>query len=152
MKKILKKVLIFLMLLGLYFLPTIIFRPNLDYYYNIVKPVYAPKPYIFTIAWSILYIIFSLFLSHNLIERKLERETIVAFVLNYVISFFFNYFFFKKNNLFLSFSDTFLSFSSGLLIFLILFKKNRYNALIITPYLMWTAFASVLMCHIFFLN
>lgn len=152
MKKFLKKALIFIILLGLYFLPTFIFRPDINFYNSISKPSYAPAPYIFSIAWSILYIIFSLFLSHNLIDKKLDREVVVAFIINYFISFFFNYFFFKRKNLFLSFSDTFLSFSSGLLIFLILFKKNRYNALIITPYLLWTAFASVLMCHIFFLN
>lgn len=151
-KKIIQKSFLFLLILGLYFLPSILFKSSKEYYNSILKPVYAPRPYIFMLAWSILYIIFALFLSINLINKNLPRQLAVAFFINYIISFFFNYFFFIKNNLFLSFCDTFLSFSSGLLIFLILFKKNRYNALIITPYLLWTAFASILMCHIYFLN
>lgn len=72
--------------------------------------------------------------------------------INYFISFFFIFFFFVKQNLFLSFCNTFLSFCSGLLLFLYFMKKDRYLAFMVTPYLLWTGFASVLMCTIYFLN
>lgn len=150
MKKYLKNILLFLLLLFLYFLPTLIFKADNKYYDSLNKPFFAPKPIIFSLCWSILYIIFAILLIKIL--KKEFRQGLVIMGINYFISFFFIFFFFVKQNLFLSFSNTFLSFCSGLLLFLYFMKKDRYLAFMVTPYLLWTGFASVLMCTIYFLN
>ena len=144
MKKYLKNILLFLLLLFLYFLP------DNKYYDSLNKPFFAPKPIIFSLCWSILYIIFAILLIKIL--KKEFRQGLVIMGINYFISFFFIFFFFVKQNLFLSFCNTFLSFCSGLLLFLYFMKKDRYLAFMVTPYLLWTGFASVLMCTIYFLN
>lgn len=150
MKKYLKNILLFLLFLFLYFLPTFIFKADKNYYNSLNKPFFSPKPIIFSLCWSILYIIFAILLIKIL--KKEFRQGLVIMGINYFISFFFNFFFFVKQNLFLSFCDTFLCFCSGLLLFLYFMKKDRYLAFMVTPYLLWTGFASGLMCTIYFLN
>ncbi len=148
MRKI-KFVGLFIIILFMYFIPSFIFKNNKEFYNNLNKPFYAPSPILFSICWIILYIIFSIFI---VISINKDKEVLSLFIINYIISFFFNFFFFIKHNLFLSFCDTFLCFVTGTLIFSIICKKNRYQALCLTPYLLWTFFASVLMCHIYFIN
>lgn len=150
MKVNLKKIGLFILFLALYFLPVLFFKTDKVFYLNLKKTFFAPKPIIFSICWIILYIILAYFLV--LILKKENREALVIMAINYIIAFFFNFFFFVKQNLFLAFCDTFLCFCSGLLVFLYFIKKDRYQAFILTPYLLWTGFASILMCTIYFLN
>lgn len=149
MKKI-KYFCLFIGILLLYFIPSLIFKNDKNFYINLNKPFYAPSPILFSICWVILYIINSIFIVISI--KNKDKENISLFIINYIIAFFFNYFFFIKHNLFLSFCDTFLCFVTESLIVSILYKKNRYQALCLTPYLLWTFFASILMCHIYFIN
>lgn len=149
MKKI-KYFCLFIGILLLYFIPSVIFKNDKDFYINLNKPFYAPSSILFSICWVILYIINSIFIVISI--KNKDKETVSLFIINYIIAFFFNYFFFIKHNLFLSFCDTFLCFVTESLIVSILYKKNRYQALCLTPYLLWTFFASILMCHIYFIN
>lgn len=50
MKKYLKNILLFLLLLFLYFLPTLIFKADNKYYDSLNKPFFAPKPIIFSLC------------------------------------------------------------------------------------------------------
>lgn len=152
MKSFLKKLFIFVIILALYFLPSLIWMGDNDYYRSLNLPTYAPAPIVFTIAWSILYIIFASFLTIKITNNNLIKEQMVGFIINYVISFFFNFTFFELKNLFLAFSITVLSCASAIYIFITLLKEKRRNALIITPYILWTLFASVLMGHIYLIN
>lgn len=152
MKSILKKIFTFLAILILYFLPTLIWRADKNFYKSLDLPSYAPSPIVFSIIWAILYVIFAGFLTYKLYNNTLSKETKIAFILNYLVSFFFNLVFFKMNHLFLSFAVTFLSFATGIMIFVSLLKENRYNKAAVTPYLLWTLFASILMGHIYFIN
>lgn len=149
MKKI-KYFCLFIGILLLYFIPSLIFKNDKNFYINLNKPFYAPSPILFSICWVILYIINSIFIVISI--KNKDKENISLFIINYIIAFFFNYFFFIKHNLFLSFCDTFLCFVTESLIVSILYKKNRYQTLCLTPYLLWTFFASILMCHIYFIN
>lgn len=149
MKKI-KYVGLFFIILFVYFLPSLIFKNDKEFYINLNKPFYAPTPILFSICWIILYVILAIFIVISIKDK--DTESLSLYFINYIIAFFFNYFFFIKKNLFLSFCTTFLCFVSGALIFSIIYKKNRYQALCLTPYLLWTVFATVLMCHIYFIN
>lgn len=152
MKSFIKKLVIFVCIFLLYSLPALIFKADKNFYNSIKKPFYAPKPIYFSIIWSVLYLIFSVYLAIKLTNKNIDKEAKISFIMNYIVSFFFNYVFFNLHNLFLAFGVTFLSFSTGIIIFISLLKKNRYEAAIITPYLIWTLFASVLSAHIYFIN
>lgn len=152
MNSFLKKLLLFILILFLYFLPSLLFRTDRNFYYSLNRPFYSPKPIVFFICWTILYVIFSYILTKKITEKSLSKESVIAFSINYFVSFFYNYAFFIKHNLFLSFAITLLSFLSGILIFITLLKQNRYNSFLVTPYLLWTLFASILMANIYIIN
>ena len=152
MKEILKKMALFLLVLLLYYLPGIIWMTDSEYYLSLNLPSYAPSPLVFGITWGVLYLIFSIFITYLISNNKMTKEIAMAFIINYVISFFFNLVFFQLNNLFLTFADTVLCAASGLLIFITLLKEKRVYSAFCTPYLLWTIFASVLMANIYFIN
>ena len=62
MKKNWIKVVCFFVVLFLYFLPSLIFRPDNDYYYSLAGP-HLPA-WVFTIAWSIIYICMSIYVTY----------------------------------------------------------------------------------------
>ncbi|MDE6655380.1 MAG: tryptophan-rich sensory protein, partial [Anaeroplasmataceae bacterium] len=143
--KIVKTIVVFGICLLLYFIPSLLFKADPAYYKSLQLPVYAPPAILFGIAWPILYAIFSLYIAIKLINHSLSKEMILYFILNYIISFFFNKVFFIDHNLFLTFAVTFCCFITGLFIFITTFKNSKKEFLVILPYLLWTGFASVLM-------
>ncbi|MDE6047600.1 MAG: tryptophan-rich sensory protein [Anaeroplasmataceae bacterium] len=150
--KYLKIGIVFVVCLLLYFLPALLFKADPAYYKSLNLPNYAPPAILFAIAWPILYVIFSMYLAIKITNRDLSKEMIVYFIINYVISFFFNKVFFIEHNLFLTFAVTFCCFLSGLFLFISSFKKSKKEFFIFLPYLLWTLFASILMAHIYLIN
>ncbi len=150
--KILKSILLFAILLLIYFIPAFLFKAEPEYYISLAKPAYAPSSVLFGIVWPILYILFSIYIVINLQNKTLSKEMILYFLINYIISFFFNKVFFIDKNLFLSFAVTFCSFISGLFIFITSFKHSKVQFLFILPYILWTLYASILMTHIYLIH
>lgn len=143
---------VFAVSLLLYFIPSLLFKANPNYYTTLKLPCYAPPALFFGIVWPILYILFSLYLAIKLVNHTLSKEMILYFSMNYIISFFFNKVFFLDHNLFLTFAVTFCCFLTGLFLFITSFKKNKKEFLVFLPYLIWTLFATILMAHIYLIN
>lgn len=152
MKKIAIGLVLFVVFILLYFLPGIIFMSDSEYYNSLIKPFYAPSSLIFGIVWPILYSIFSIYLSVKIVRGNLSTELITYFVINYIISFFFNKVFFVDKNLFLSFVITFLCFITSIFMIFTAYKQTKKEALVFVPYLLWTLYASILIVHIYFIN
>lgn len=152
MKSFFKKLLFFTLILLLYYLPGIIWMTDKKYYLSLNLPPYAPSPLIFGLTWGVLYLIFAVFITYIVSNNKMNKEIKSSFIINYIVSFFFNFVFFKMNNLFLTFAITILSCASGILIFISLLKENRVYASVVTPYVLWTIFASILMTNIYLIN
>lgn len=143
---------VFAVCLLIYFIPSLLFKADPSYYTSLKLPSYAPPALLFGIAWPILYVIFSLYIAIKLVNQNLPKEMIVYFMINYIISFFFNKVFFVDHNLFLTFVVTFCCFLTGLFLFITSLKKNKKEFLAFLPYLLWTLFASILMAHIYLIN
>lgn len=143
---------VFAVCLLLYFIPSLLFKADPAYYKSLNLPSYAPSALLFGIAWPILYVIFSLYIAIKLVNQNLSKEMLVYFIINYIISFFFNKVFFVDHNLFLTFAVTFCCFLTGLFLFITSLKKNKKEFLVFLPYLLWTLFASILMAHIYLIN
>lgn len=152
MKNFFKGLALFLLFLFIYFIPALVFKSNPEYYASLNKPFYAPPMLLFGIVWPILYAIFSIILAIRIRKRTLTKEQMLYFILNYGISFFFNKVFFINHQLFMSFVVTFLSFVTGLILFVSIRRTSKGEGLALLPYLLWTGFASVLMAHIYFIN
>lgn len=149
--KYLKIIGTFLLIFAIYATPGLIWQDR-SFYESLNKPSFAFKPYVFQIMWIILFLINALYLTYKLQKKELNKELRASFVMNYFFMLFFNIAFFEFHQLFLGFSLTLLSFSSGIIIFIFLLKENRYEASIITPYLLWTLLATILSGHIYFIN
>lgn len=152
MKKFLKVAIPFGILLFLYFVPALLYKSDVNYYNSLNKPFFAPPATLFGIAWPILYVLFSLYLAFKIADKTITSEVIFYFVVNYVISFFFNKVFFLDKNLFLSFVVTFTSCITGIFIFISTFKLGKNGFWFILPYIIWTVYASVLMANIYLTN
>lgn len=152
MKKTFHSILLFILFVLLYFLPTILFPIDKSYYASINKPFYAPPPILFGIVWGILYVIYALYLALKIKNYTLTKEHIFLFIMNFAISFFFNRVFFVDHKLFLSFVVTFLSFLTGLFIFLQNLNKGNKENWFLFPYVIWTLYATILIIHIYLIN
>lgn len=144
--KWLKRIFSFLLLLGLYFLPSIIFRTNTDFYNNLNGP--KLPSIVFPIVWTILYILLSIHIIINFENRKKYSKSdflrwFTFLIINYVISSSFSYFFFVKQSLFLGYVVTLftlLSITLTCIESLLLCKKS---SILLLPYILWGIIASI---------
>ncbi len=151
MKKYLKPIIIFAVILFIYFVPGFIFKAQPDYYKSLNKPFYAPPALLFGIAWPVLFVIFSVFITRKILNNSLKLDQVMYLIINYFLTFFFNKIFFIDHNLLFTLIDTILCFVSIGLLFLNIWKENKNESWFLLPYLIWTGFASILMTHIYFL-
>lgn len=151
MKKYVKTILIFLIVLAVYFLPGIIFKAQPEYYNSLNKPFYAPPAILFGIMWPLLFVLFSILITKKIKQNSLRIDQVIYFVINYFLTFFFNKIFFVDKNLFFTLIDCILCFISGLLLTISIYKENKSESFFLLPYVLWTLFASILMTHIYYL-
>lgn len=146
MKLNFKKILIFALFLIIYFLPSLIFRQDNEFYTSL-KGNFVP-PIIFIIAWAIIFLCLAFVNSYYIYHRKYydQREVkhyFILVIINYILIFLFPLAFFVMHNLFFSYIVTLLTCMTSILLAmqsLLLKKKLTYLYL---PYILWTMFATV---------
>ncbi len=144
--KWIKRIFCFLLILGLYFLPSLIFRTNTEFYNNLNGP--KLPSIVFPIVWTVLYVLLALHIIINFEnKRKYNKSDFVRWfvflVINYIISSSFSYFFFVKQDLFLGYVVTLftlLSISLTCIESLLLYKKS---SILLLPYILWGIVASI---------
>lgn len=144
--KWIKRIFSFLLLLGLYFLPSIIFRTDTNFYNELNGP--KLPSIVFPIVWTILYILLSIHIIIIFENRKKYNKSdflrwFTFLLINYVISSSFSYFFFVKQNLFLGYVITLftlLSITLTCIESLLLCKKA---SILLLPYILWGIIASI---------
>lgn len=144
--KWIKRILLFGIVVFLYFLPSLIFRSDLEFYNNL----YGPKlpSIVFPIVWTIIYILLGIFIVYHIENRKEYSKkdfnrVIVFLIINYIISSTFPYFFFIKQSLFLGYVVTLFSLLSITLTTIESLLLNKKAALLLVPYIIWGIIASI---------
>lgn len=153
MKKItLKNILLFLLFVFIYFLPSILFKMDFSFY-NEVKRPNVPQ-IIFPIAWTIIYITLSIFITYLINNHpfKDNKRIYIYLIINYFIQAAFIFAFFGANDLFWSYIITIATFASSIFIFLEAYPLNKKVSFLLTPYLIWGAFATILSIIIYLWN
>ena len=133
-------------ILGLYFLPSLIFRTNTEFYNNLNGP--KLPSIVFPIVWTVLYVLLALHIIINFENRREYTKSdflrwFVFLLINYVISSSFSYFFFVKQDLFLGYVVTLftlLTISLTCIESLLLCKKS---SILLLPYILWGIVASI---------
>lgn len=157
MKKLLPKIVLFLFILLIYFLPSFIFKTDTEYY-NSLNGVKLPV-IVFPIVWTLIYICMSIyivllinFVNKNNVNKKELRLLVFFLILNYLISSSFTYVFFTVHNLFASYIITLATFLTIVLVSLETLLINKKLTLLTIPYVIWSIIASVFAILIYLQN
>lgn len=144
-----KNILKFIGILFLWFLGGILFESDTVFYNSLNKPWFAPKPIVFGIVWTILYILISISIFKTINNSTLEYKK--SLLINYFSNQIFTFLFFSIKSPFLALIDTVIIFISSL--FLYYETKNINNTFkLLIPYIIWNLFALILITTIFFMN
>lgn len=146
MMKWIKRIVLFVFLIGLYFLPSFIFNDNNDFYNSLNGPK-LPN-IIFPIIWTIIYILTSIHIVYNIEKRSLYNKSdfkrwLILLIINYIIGVSFIYLFFVKNNLMLGYVTTLFTFLTIVLTTIESLLLNKYITLLLIPYNIWALIASI---------
>ena len=149
-----KKILKFLIILLPWFIGGILFRSDTVFYKTINKPVFAPPSILFPIVWTILYILIaiSVYLIYKDTYYKNTPDFNKALIINYFSNQIFSFLFFTLKSPFLALIDTVIVFISSLFLYYEAKELNKTSAKLLIPYILWNAFASILIISIFFMN
>lgn len=127
-----------------------------QWYAELIKPGFAPEPWVFGLAWGIIYPLIALALAwigYLIYRDKLPKTILVPVVINMGFNLSFSYVQFTLQNNFLAAIWITVVVASLLWIMKILAQKSRWFPLIVLlPYLLWGLFATALQYTITYLN
>lgn len=146
MKKFFKNALIFGIFLFVYFLPSLIFRQDNEFYKKLNNN-FVP-PIVFVIVWIVIFVLLSFVNTYYLVNKdkydyKELRSYFILIFINYIFVFLFPLVFFVMHNLFLGYITTLLTFVTAIFVSMQSLVLNKKLTLLFIPYLLWTCFASV---------
>ncbi len=142
--------------LGIGGLAAFLIKDNLAMYERIIRPVLAPKAYVFPIAWTILYILMGISSARVWLERKekpeLVLDALMAYVIQLILNFFWSILFFNMQNFLFSFIWLVLLWIAIIIMIVRFYRVDPLAAYLQIPYLLWVTFAGYLNFMIYRLN
>jgi tryptophan-rich sensory protein len=150
----LKKILTFIVILLPWFLSSILVNSNNAYYQNLNLPFFAPPAIVFTIIWTILYILIAISIYKIYKEYKCKDigEYNKTLALNYLFNQLFSYVFFSLKSPFLGFIVAIIVLITSLFLYYETKKLNDTSSKLLVPYVIWNIFATILSLTIYFMN
>ena len=153
-KKYIKDILLFIIILFLWLISGLLF--NVDYsYYNILKlPLFALKPIYISIIWFIIYILNTI--SIIIISKRTNifknNDYLYILLTNYISNELFLYFFFKLMSPFLGLAITTIVSLSSYFLYIETKKISKKASYFLIPYVIYGIYAFILMISIYFMN
>ena len=133
------------------FVVGLIIKPYIDYK-TLIKPPAAPPSFLFSIAWTIIYLLlgisYYLYKKNNITNKKTKLIYYISLAINYLWSIIF---FILKNYLLSSIWIIILDISLILLL-INFYKQYKTSTYLNIPYLIWCLYATYLTIGIFILN
>lgn len=126
-----------------------------DWYTNLNKPSFQPPDWLFGPVWVTLFLLMgiSLYLIWN--TRADEVKTTIPlgiFVFQLILNIMWSYLFFYLKNPLLAFIEILILWIAILVTMILFVRINKLAGLLLTPYLLWVAFAAVLNFFLWNLN
>ncbi len=154
MKKYIKDILLFLLILLFWLLSGFIFKFNKEYYDLLTLPSFTLDGKYISIIWFIIYILISISIfiiikKYNLFKQK---DYYYILVTNYLANQLFTYVFFYLMSPFLGFIITVIVFISSIFLFIEAKKLNKKSSYFLIPYLIYNTYALILMTSVYLLN
>jgi tryptophan-rich sensory protein len=126
-----------------------------SWYQQLVKPSWAPPPWVFAPAWTVLYILIAVSFGKVFWlawQKHLPFAVVAPFILNLVFNFAFTPIQFGLRNNLLASVDILLVLATLVWAMAAIFPYVRWVAYVQIPYLVWVLFATVLQLTVTYLN
>lgn len=145
-----KKFFSYLLFLLPWFISSILFRVDKNYYLSLRLPFFAPSPIIFAIVWPILYIL----IAYSIYKTYKDRNNIytISLIFNYIFNQLYTFFFFVLKNNFLGLIDSIIVLITSIVLFIEIKKIDKNKSYFLIPYILWNIFAFILSISIIILN
>lgn len=146
MKSLFKKSVIYILFLFFYFLPSLLFKVDKEFY-NSLKGAFVP-PLAFIIIWSVIFLFLAFEHSYYLFSyRKYNKKELIHYFIvvgiNYLFIFIFPIVFFVAHNLFLGYIVTMMTAMTAILISMESLLLSKKLTLCSLPLVLWSIFATV---------
>lgn len=123
------------------------------WYYNLIKPPFAPPDWIFSPVWSMLYfIILVAFLLYIVKPAQNKKSGYIYFTTQLIFNLLWTPTFFYMKNIVLALIVIILLDIFVILTIKSFYKVSKISALILIPYLIWILFATYLNIGYLILN
>ena len=124
-----------------------------DWYFNLKKPALNAPPYVFVIAWSILYLLIGV--SYYLVFKNNTKNTLAFWIipiLHLLINFSYSPVLFGAKKLFESAVIVTLTLVFAIFTMKKFYKINKTSVYLLIPYICWLLFAKYLSLSLYLLN
>ena len=153
-KKHLKDILLFIIILFLWLLSGFLFKYNKEYYELLKLPSFALNGKVISIIWFIIYILNTI--SIIIVSKKTNilknRYYLYILLTNYLANQLFMYFFFYLMSPFLGFAITTVVTLSTIFLFIETKKISKKSSYFLIPYIIYSIYAFILMSSVYFMN
>ena len=145
-----KKIIKYLLITLPWFLSSLIFKIDTNYYKSLNLPPFAPPGFIFPIVWIILFILIGISIYQTISKSNSTYK--IYLTINYLSNQFFTLCFFTIKNNFLSFADCLIVLISSMYLYIETKDINKNAAKYLIPYIIWNTYATILSFSILCLN
>ncbi|MBP9817029.1 MAG: tryptophan-rich sensory protein [Candidatus Pacebacteria bacterium] len=126
-----------------------------EFYQSIDKPFFAPPEWMFGLAWGIIYPLIAIafvYLAYLTWKKKVPVSLIAVFAVNLIANFLFTPIQLGLDALWPASVDILIVLGTLLYLEIRLFRYSKILFVLLLPYLLWGAFATVLQLTITFIN
>jgi tryptophan-rich sensory protein len=122
------------------------------WYQSLVKPVLQPPPIVFSIVWTMLYLLLAASLSLVSITPDAQKKTLALYIVTGVLNVLWTYTFFELHNPGGAFFVLIITIIAAIALFSDVYRYNRIASYLLIPYMVWLCFALYLNYEIAFFN
>lgn len=120
-------------------------------YDSLVKPFLSPKPIVFPIAWTILYLIIGL--SYFIYRKNYnEKKVVYTYYLQLLFNYLWTIIFFVFKWYLLSVAWIIILIIEVIFLYIYYLKRSKLSSYLLIPYIIWLLFACYLNIGIYLLN
>ena len=154
MKKYLKQILLFIIILFFWLLSGLIFKYDAAFYSMLKLPVFSLSGKWISIIWFLIYILntISIIIINNKTKILQNKDYLYILLTNYFANQLFMYFFFYLMSPFLGFAITTIVMLSTIFLFIETKKISKTSSYFLIPYIIYCIYAFILMATVYFMN
>ncbi|MEI6850860.1 MAG: TspO/MBR family protein [Candidatus Saccharibacteria bacterium] len=126
-----------------------------NWYSHLIKPSWAPAPWVFGSVWGVLYVLITIsfgYVFFMFFKGQVPIYIVLPFILNLIFNFAFTPIQFGMKNNYLAAVDIILILATLVWAMVAIFGYANWITYIQIPYVLWVSIATVLQLSIVYLN